>query len=479
MFSMVHRLYILVCILLMQLFISYELFLKSSSKKLPIDQSQNFQVKHCQKRSLSSSEKQTPYRTLLQQPRVIKACEGFRAASSQKYKGNFNRLFSGYKLVQVHTFFSSGQTLPEELPALRSPMITCMITNPLSNNPKVRLFEESISLYKKLQKRPSSLKIFPPTSRKPVCFLGDLTPFGILQQIEHGEFLREVYSHRLKNTSPEKLFTIQTIPEKLQYQNSLAFAVGFLTQKQFSRIHVGKSLPDFASRSMNKHLNCPKLNMHSSQVENAINSGQFIFKEAHPSTKRLVSLFNSTDIIKSSSLEILQSTLSYLCNKISPVCHKDKPCIRITPKGLTETVRMTDSYFKNLIVNPLFTEISKLSTFPALQGIMESIHNSKIFFHTYSSKLSFLLYLLRTLGLTITERPVSVSHFIFEVYANSEGSKFFRILFNGEDLTNKVLSCKNTAASFSNLCPLSILNNFITHGIFEQFKSPTYTGACE
>uniref|UniRef100_A0A0L8H1U7 Uncharacterized protein n=1 Tax=Octopus bimaculoides TaxID=37653 RepID=A0A0L8H1U7_OCTBM len=94
MFSMVHIVCILVCIILIQLSICYKLVLKSSSEKLPTDQFQNFQVKYHQKRSLSvikssSSEKQTPYRTLLQHPRVIKACEGFRAARSQKYKGKF------------------------------------------------------------------------------------------------------------------------------------------------------------------------------------------------------------------------------------------------------------------------------------------------------------------------------------------------------------------------------------------------------
>lgn len=77
-----------------ELFISYKSVLKSSNKKPPMDQFQYFQIKYHQKRSLSvlkllSSDKQTAYRTLLQHPRVIKTCEGFRTAVSQKHKGKF------------------------------------------------------------------------------------------------------------------------------------------------------------------------------------------------------------------------------------------------------------------------------------------------------------------------------------------------------------------------------------------------------
>ncbi|GAB1609799.1 hypothetical protein Ahia01_001265800, partial [Argonauta hians] len=71
-----------------------------------------------------NNHKLTSYRRLLQHQRLNKACAGLHIASQKHLEGNFNKHSSKYKLVQVHSFFSPGQTLPKELPALKSPKLT-------------------------------------------------------------------------------------------------------------------------------------------------------------------------------------------------------------------------------------------------------------------------------------------------------------------------------------------------------------------
>lgn len=428
------------------------------------------------------------FKKLLKHPKVSEMCADFQQPIPGE-EGHLENNFNQFHLVQVHMFISPGQTVPaKEILALRLPSLSCKFSRQLSNHSKVRNFQETIHMFQNLQQGHNAFKVFPPNHKKRVCTQNDLTPFGTLQLIRNGEFLGNVYtkslSSSIRNVSLGSMVNIQSIPEQLHYQSSLAFSHGFLEREEFARSTVEKSLPNFAPYSMNANLNCPKLDRYSFLVEDAINSGRYMYKRAHPSTQELAKLFRSQPVAKSSALELLGTLLLYFCNKLSPACFDAKPgakCLDVTTEGLNTAFKMADSYIQSISLDPMFKDISILSTFPALKQAMEKMTNidKSAFFHIYSGKYSFLLYLLRTLDVRVDNVPPAASRLVLEVYSHkSENATFFRLLFNGKDVTANVLSCSTFGNQFSGLCPLSVLEDYMNHGILTKFNSKTYEQAC-
>ena len=343
-------------------------------------------------------------------------------------------------------------------------------------------------MFQNIQQGHNAFKVFPANPKKHICTQKDLTPFGSLQLIRNGEFLSKVYTKyvsSLHNVILGSMVDIQSISEKLHYQSALAFSHGFLEREVFAHSIIEKSLPNFAPKSMNANINCPKLNRYSYMMEDGINSGLYVYKRGHPSTKKLANLLKSQHVMKSSALELVVTLLLYFCNKLSPSCFDAKPgakCLNVTSEGLNTAFNMADSYMRSLSLDPMFKDISSLSTFPALKQIIEKITsmNSSAFFHIYSGKYSFLLYLLRTLDVRINSVPPAASRVVLEVYKHTiDNSTFFRLLFNGKDVTINVLSCKTFFHHFSGLCPFNVLKDYVNNGILAKFNSESYEQACK
>lgn len=436
----------------------------------------------------NGQEEAAHFQMLLKHPKVSEMCADFQQPM-QGEEGHLLTNSNEFELVQVQVFVSPGQTIPEkEIPALRLPSISCIFSKLLSDHPKVRNFQETMYMFQNLQQGHNAFKVFPTNPKKRVCTRKDLTPFGSLQLIRNGEFLSKVYSkyiNRIRSVTLGSIFNIQSIPEELHYQSALAFSHGFLEREEFTRSRVEKSLPNFAPKFMNNKINCPKLNRYSFLAEDAVNTGHYMYKRAHPSTKKLAELFRSHHVLKSSALELLATLLLYFCNKLSPSCFDAIPgatCLNVTNEGLNTAFNLADSYMQSITLDPMFKDICVLSTFPALKQVMEKMTNTNDseFFHIYSGKYSFLLYLLISLDIKIDSIPPAASRLVLEVYKhNIHKSTFFRFLFNGKDVTTNVLSCKTFGSQFSGLCPFNVLKDYVNHNILAKFNSETYEQACK
>ncbi|XP_073916045.1 2-phosphoxylose phosphatase 1 isoform X3 [Castor canadensis] len=146
-----------------------------------------------------------------------------------------------FKLVSVHVFIRHGDRYPlYTIPKTKRPEVDCtLVANRKPYHPKLEAFVSHMAKGPgaSFESPLNSLPLYP---NHPLCEMGELTQTGVVQHLQNGQLLRDIYlkKHKLlpHNWSTEQLY-LETTGKSRTLQSGLALLYGFLPDFDWKRIY--------------------------------------------------------------------------------------------------------------------------------------------------------------------------------------------------------------------------------------------------
>ncbi|KAL1139806.1 hypothetical protein AAG570_006783 [Ranatra chinensis] len=345
------------------------------------------------------------------------------------------------------------------------------------------------------------------------CALGQLTRLGASQLLATGRILREAYGESLGmgNTSTFKRdFVVYSTRYRRTLQSALAFLYSFLPREDFPKaiLREVQSLTFCFDDCA-----CPAADLYYKNFFAEIHR----HLRAHPAVIDLVKSASSVIYeipdkrISSDPHALKDALLAYVCHGASLPCADTyalhEMCVQ--NEHVTGLLSYLDwesrQYFKsdNLKRSCLLRSYGLIRNI--VSHVLHLISEKRPKFVLYSGHDKTLTYLTTALGVISEETaaPYYASRLIFEIYKNLEpyaheesgpagSSYFFRLVFNGKDITNSVHFCKkgpfspgysstvkfgkNSTQSY--LCPIESIIRFLHDDYFSVFNSSNLKDAC-
>ena len=323
------------------------------------------------------------------------------------------------------------------------------------------------------------------------CEINSLTPHGIAQLIQEGEFLSTRYRYQL--TSLQKAALTQDAAnapgDKVLFQTLSAFLHGLLDEEQFIQSRIRKSPVHFTS-------------------ENGID----------PELHHLVesSFHSESHILKGGKQMFSKERLNFGKNKITPakhilsqiasrVCEGDKKsALKMLLNEINSVFHMSDAFNSYLSSNSLFKKYAHSRTLPFFNMLFQWLNlddeiSSNDDLKIVSIDDLMMMSVLTTVSDVVDKHQLPASRLVLEVFrpttANisklsdnqkvvsnrnletlvresiSVDPKFVRILYNGDVITSTLQSCQNSPLSNQGLCDFNSLIKEIRNQEFIDFKN--------
>ncbi|XP_014249308.1 2-phosphoxylose phosphatase 1 [Cimex lectularius] len=344
------------------------------------------------------------------------------------------------------------------------------------------------------------------------CSLGLLTKLGASQLLATGKALNKVYKSSLRlNTSMIKDDVIVfSTRYRRTLQSALAFLFTFIEKDNFHKI-VLQEAPSLSFCF--EDCACPSADSYQKNFYNE----NYRRIKSHPAVLELVKslssiVYESPDRkISSDPHSLKDALLTYVCHSANLPCidsySAQETCVKL--EHISSLFSYLDSEYKQFGRSKNLKRLCILRAYGLLKNIVSQllriVSEKRPKMVLYSGHDKTISYLALALGVTSNgvTSPHYASRLIFEVYKTQDQSAssqagpigsdyFFRLVFNGNDVTKKVKFCKsfeNMADTRSNdttnkrnhtffLCPIESIVRFLHDDYFSPFNATNIKDAC-
>ncbi|XP_014274586.1 2-phosphoxylose phosphatase 1 [Halyomorpha halys] len=498
-FNLQHRAFY--CYVLLSLWIC--VLLGVMYKYVGIEATASSLLKH-QTTEINIIQEQKLVGTLIKAKKITKFCNIYKDIRPGS-EGNFN---SNYSLEGVIVLIRHGD---------RGPLTHVVnVTNINCDGPYDPLYGAFESYIKNITGTPALSQLLGVFRRihSPLpaggCDIGLLTKIGASQLLATGRVLREVYKHSLNISSSRIKDEIKVFSTSYSrtVHSALAFLYAFLDEEDYPKI-VFQSVSSLTFCF--DDCACPKANYYLDQF--VMESSKHL--RSHPAVFNLVKAASSIVYeiphkkLSTDPHSLKDALLTYICHNSKLPCKYSFASDRcVKPEQVTGLFTYLNWETKQSSKSKNFKRGSLLRAYGLLKNIvaqfLQMISERKPKLILYSGHDKTLSFLTSALGITSDGvfSPYYASRLIFEIYKSKElkggtvgpiGSDyFFRLLFNGKDITTKVHFCKGVAnhhparqqnvTGFRNssffLCPLESIVRFLHDDYFSAFNATNLKDAC-
>nr|XP_045582239.1 2-phosphoxylose phosphatase 1-like [Procambarus clarkii]XP_045582240.1 2-phosphoxylose phosphatase 1-like [Procambarus clarkii] len=331
------------------------------------------------------------------------------------------------------------------------------------------------------------------------CGIGHLTPQGVLQHLQLGKILKEIYFYEfnlLGNKQELDDIVIYSTKYRRTFQSVLAFLYSFIPNFDISKIRMreGKGV-SFCENDCR----CEKTDYFDQKYDQERKD----YRKSHPGVVDLVRSINplikanpsAEDIVN--PLVMRDALLSYVCHGATLPCNNDK-CVKV--EDVTSLISYEEWEGKQKRTSAQ-RKAAKLRSYGLLKNIIATmdgmIGDAKPRVVIYSGHDKTLKYLLDSLAVPNYQLPYYASRLIVELYRNSSvaqnseyrASYFFRLVYNGKDITKSIPFCDSftikqlksgsVKRGTISLCGVGKLETYIRPELyFKEFNAVSYREAC-
>lgn len=390
-----------------------------------------------------------------------------------------------FKLVSVHVFIRHGDRYPlYAIPKTKRPEIDCtLVANRKPYHSKLEAFVNHMS------KGPgasfeSPLHSLPLYSSHQLCEMGELTQTGVMQHLQNGQLLRDIYlkKHKLlpSDWAAEQLH-LETTGKSRTLQSGLALLYGFLPDFDWKKVYF-RHQPSALFCSGNCY--CPLRNQYLEKEQRR----QYLLRLNNRQLERTYEEMARIVDIPTKQLRAanpIDSLLCLFCHNVSFPCTKNG-CITMDHFKVIKTHQIEDERERQ--EKKLYLGYALLGAHPILNQTVSRMQQTaegkkEGLFTLYSAHDVTLAPILSALGLTGARFPRFAARLVFELWQDREKPRehSVRILYDGVDITFYTSFCQDHhRRSPKPMCPLENLVRFIKKDMFVALGggSTNYYEAC-
>ncbi|KAK3929270.1 2-phosphoxylose phosphatase 1 [Frankliniella fusca] len=377
--------------------------------------------------------------------------------------------------------------------------------------------------------------LVPPSSGE--CSLGQLTPVGVTQLLRTGHILKTAYADKLGigSLTAEDVVVYSTHYRRT-FQSALAFLYSFLSLEDLHKVTLR---PSQSLAFCFNDCACPAAEKYRHQV--SVEAADHF--RSHPAVMKLVRsaasiVYESPDkTLLSDPHALRDALLAYVCHGAPLPCIdigllNKEVCVR--PEQVTSLFAYTEWEERLYVKSQSLKRSCLLRAYGLLRSVvgylLKMVSEGKPRIVIYSGHDKTLQYLSGALGVIAeTAAPHYASRLVLEVYRSRTAEKvftgepagssqhddgpaakdyFFRLVFNGRDLTNHVVCCRHGGSTVANLhfhhgthgedtdpgfnisssshrknnssylCPIESIVRFLHDDYFVPFNASNYKDAC-
>ncbi|KAK6616991.1 hypothetical protein RUM44_005348 [Polyplax serrata] len=361
----------------------------------------------------------------------------------------------------------------------------------------------------------NDFQLSPPLSKK--CQLGQLTPIGLSQILKIGNILKEVYGNRLgigNSTLSRNNAKLYTTRYRRTVQSAIAFLTAFLSPEDLLKMNLQES---YSVSFCFNDCACPAVDKYSHNFAKE-RTEHF---HSHPAVMELVK--KAAPIVYDNDIDgtplfndphsLRDAFLTYVCHGAELPCieaeDEKKYCVHMDQ--VTGLFAYTEWEAKQYAKSVALKRSSLLRAYGVLKNVVSHmlsiISEKKTKLVLYSGHDMTLQYITTALGLLseTTATAYYASRLILEVYRGSvfdneshPSAYFFRMVYNGRDLTDHIHFCKSVGHTPENegihnsstseiphrkqyattLCPIEAIIRFLHDDYFSTFNATNFKDAC-
>ncbi|KAE8749797.1 hypothetical protein FOCC_FOCC003535 [Frankliniella occidentalis] len=379
--------------------------------------------------------------------------------------------------------------------------------------------------------------LVPPSSGE--CSLGQLTPVGVTQLLRTGHILKTAYADKLgigKGSLTAEDVVVYSTHYRRTFQSALAFLYSFLSLEDLHKVTLR---PSQSLAFCFNDCACPAAEKYRHQV--SVEAADHF--RSHPAVMKLVRsaasiVYESPDkTLLSDPHALRDALLAYVCHGAPLPCIdigllNKEVCVR--PEQVTSLFAYTEWEERLYVKSQSLKRSCLLRAYGLLRSVvgylLKMVSEGKPRIVIYSGHDKTLQYLSGALGVIAeTAAPHYASRLVLEVYRSRNAEKtstgdpvgssqhddgpaakdyFFRLVFNGRDLTNHVVCCRHGGSTVVNphfhhgshgedadpaynisssshrknnssyLCPIESIVRFLHDDYFVPFNASNYKDAC-
>ncbi|XP_052268195.1 uncharacterized protein LOC127869581 [Dreissena polymorpha] len=397
--------------------------------------------------------------------------------------GHEGESFPGYSLRMVQVLMSPGQSDISHVMKHTSHIPPSMSCDPsvmgTMQSDQLASLKQSVVEHANLGRSHPDLKRFLPTFTG-TCARNHLSPHGFLQLVSIGNHFKESYLNKLEHKRMKPVYSslhVETIESSAAYQSVLGLLHGMVLKNQFNKMKIQKITRQMCDAYDAKlpSCSCGRIRDLSPFFTQAIATGRHAFKNTSPHD--LETLFkthlNSTWFdthlnstwLDTTSLQLFRVAMQYQCPADKAHCQDWSLCNMFTREILHNLYNLSADYLYSLYTDPIYQSLARLKAYPFLQQVVNRAtgpSTNQSMFVTFGD-LNILQHVRTSLSYIKRESPKLASRLIFEIFQKNNGQKaggelFFRILNDGEEISNLIQGCSKAIK----LCPLRNLISMVS-----------------
>lgn len=321
------------------------------------------------------------------------------------------------------------------------------------------------------------------------CSISQLTLVGVSQMLKLGHVMRSVYNIPLLSTCNSDDIIIYSTKYRRTFQSAMAFAYAVLSPDVLSKVTFKES--DSYSYCFD---NCACSGVDG-LLQKIKQSQAKRLKNRRAIEKVLVRLHNIVHPMASSvrvdPYILRDSIMTYVCHGSPLPHHRDD---FVTTDDVGQLFNYVDWDLERYAKHGLLRKYGLLKSYGlalnVATNLLKIVSEGKPRLVLYSGHDLTAQYLLAALGVlnAQTVSPHYASRLVFEIYRNNTVDSvypgrdfYFRVIFNGKDVTRLVSFCKGSVGSWQDLvylCPIESAIRFIHDDYFTLFNASNYKEAC-
>ncbi|XP_074654462.1 2-phosphoxylose phosphatase 1-like [Tubulanus polymorphus] len=396
------------------------------------------------------------------------------------------------KLISVHVFIRHGDRSPIHNLKRGGPVkLNCKINlTEYSHHKTLHSYVDNLARTSKWRHNYDAFRHTDTFPNKSDCGDGQLTPKGVVQLLDLGRYLGNIYNKELgllRRGFLRENVLIRSTKYPRTYQSSLAFLYGFLPNFRVQDLYVTEQ--QTVSFCSTKHFHRPCY-CHAVRKYHQLIARELKQQNRSASQRLLLELERKYQITikETDATAFLDAVMGRYCHgkRIDVACLNSGSCN--AADLISDLWKISNSYMRRQLRSVSYQRLQLLLMHPVLYEIAHRMNmnshlpdHRQVKFVLYSGHDVSLTPLLVALGIHNTKWPPYASRLVLEQYLQESPTGLthqIRVLYNGKDMTRKVRFCQKTSTSFT--CPLSRFMRFVgTEGFQRYFGVDTFTAACQ
>ena len=398
---------------------------------------------------------------------------------------------AGYKLESVHVFIRHGDRSPmHSIRGYDNPDLSCLFHSTDELNPRLASYIPTMIAYRRRENPKSSFKSWSLYPTRTFCEGAQLTGFGAHQQLVSGDYLHNKYIQKWQlfgeEFSPDQLL-VKSTEYSRTYQSIIAFLFGILPRFNLTELHIERfqSTVFCSEKETGIKCYCPRAFEYKQKSDRLMGA----IDRNNSNYSSLVTHLSDIFAVPRHQLPWLSAMWDILmspgCHNLSLPCGSTGKCV--TP-SLIQRIGNVLKEEELSRINPQtdfhFYKYAHIAMFPVLLEVAKRMENTTkqrtpIKLAVYSGHDITLTPLAAVLGINMGEWPPYASRIVFELYSKAVSSgrrHFIRILYNGKDVTSKVIFCRDR--TINGMCHLKYFIDFVSEDILRFLGVSKYSEAC-